>query len=86
MRLSCDETVVPEGQLETHCPLLRKNPGRHAVHCNWSTVDAALKFGSWHLVQDAPQARQKSLKLNEYRTHKWKTHCRIHVYYCPQLS
>lgn len=45
VRLSWEETVVPEGQLLTQVPLLKKNPGKHPVHCFWEAIDAPLKPG-----------------------------------------
>lgn len=38
-------TNVPLGQLPTHWPLLRNEPGKHAVHCNWETVEATENEG-----------------------------------------
>jgi len=58
VKLSCDETNVPEGQLSRHHPWDRTKPGRHPVHCSWFTVDAALKLGILHDVHLAPQARR----------------------------
>lgn len=58
--LSLDETVVPEGQLPTQVPLKRKDPGRQAVHCFWSTVDVILKLGILQAVHLAPQAARKT--------------------------
>lgn len=63
VKLSWDERVVPEGQLETQVPLLRKNPGTHAVHCFRSTTEAPLKPGIWHSVHVEPQAKHGILVI-----------------------
>jgi hypothetical protein len=46
--LSWEDIVLPAGHESTQTPLLRKNPGRHCVHCFWSTVDATPKLGILH--------------------------------------
>jgi hypothetical protein len=44
------ERKVPVGHDSMHLPLERTWPGRHPVHCSWSTVEATLKLGSLHAV------------------------------------
>lgn len=55
VRLSCCDTKVPDGQLSTHFPSDKKNPGKQPVHCTWSMVEATLKLGILHEVHLAPQ-------------------------------
>lgn len=56
--LFSDETNDPEGQLATHVPFERKDPGRQPVHCSWLTVEAVVNPGISHEVHFAPQARK----------------------------
>lgn len=53
-----EPTNVPDGQLSTHFPSDKKDPARHDVHFNWSTVDAIEKFGISQAVHFAPQAEE----------------------------
>jgi hypothetical protein len=48
--LSVGDRKVPAGQLSVHVPLDRTKLGRQAVHVNWLTVEATLKFGMPHAV------------------------------------
>jgi hypothetical protein len=54
--LSLEETNVPVGQLVTHFPCERKNPGKQPVHCCWPIVDATVKFGIPQEVHFGAQA------------------------------
>jgi hypothetical protein len=49
---------VPEGQLPTHCPCDRKNPGKQPVHLSWEIVEATEKLGISQDVHLAPQAKR----------------------------
>lgn len=54
--LSLGSTNVPDGQESTHLPSERNDPGIHAVHCSWSTVEATLNPEILQDVHLAPQA------------------------------
>ena len=58
VKLSVGETKVPEGQIPTHCPCDRKDPGKHPVHWRWEAREPTLKLGISHDVHLAPQAKK----------------------------
>ena len=72
VKLSFGSRKVPNGQLATHCPCDRTIPGKHPVHCTWSTVDATLKFGILHVVHFAGHASHWCLLLSAIKAVPWQ--------------
>lgn len=64
-----ESTNVPDGQLSTHTPSERNEPGRQAVHFNWSTVEATEKLLISHEVHFAPQAGERISKFSLNQDH-----------------
>jgi hypothetical protein len=68
------------GQLSTHFPSNKTNPGIQEVHCAWSIVDEALKVGILQDVHFELQAGYEGLGVTIHIRGRKATHCHRDVY------